>query len=564
MRFFTFKLTIGRKLIGGFLLVALLMLTVTGLSYFSLRSMKGSFDELVNKRVQMLSHAERIQAAGLQQNDYMREYFLNQTPASVQRMQTSNTRIIELIDETLPLLDKEEEKASYGKLKEMAQDYKARVDSILLLDHEKALREANFSLFPLATQIVVLAEGMAEEQLKLMTAEQIRVEEAAKLDQTLNLAVSLFVVAASIAIGILCSMLISRPILRITEVAKQVAGGNLTIRSIGVRTKDEIRDLADAFEEMIRQLRSIISKVEEGADHMVASSTMLSASAEQTSLATAQITEASQEVAVGAERQVQGSQDSARAMEEMTAGIGRIAESSSAVFEMSVTARSQADEGNQAAQEAVRQMNIIHEVSGKASESVRKLMEHSEKIGSIIGVITEIASQTSLLALNASIEAARAGEQGRGFMVVATEVKKLAIQSEEAAGQIAKLIREVQQDTKTAVNGMNEGMLQTREGLEVVKTAGQAFTRILEAIQHVSAQIEEVSATSEEISAGSQEVAASVEETARIARQSAEKVHTVAATSQEQLASMQEIASSSATLSNMAAELQHAVSRFKL
>ncbi|MNC21469.1 Methyl-accepting chemotaxis protein McpA [compost metagenome] len=312
------------------------------------------------------------------------------------------------------------------------------------------------------------------------------------------------------------------------------------------------------------QLRGIIGKVEQGAAQLVESAQMMSSNAELTAAATQHITGTAQEVAAGSEQQVRGAEDSARAMEEMSQGITRIAESSSAVHEVSIQARQQADEGNAAAQHAVKQMNTVYLSASRAAENVKRLGERSEQIGEIIGVMSGIASQTSLLALNASIEAARAGEQGRGFVVVASEVKKLAIQSEEAAKQISGLIREVQLETAAAVKGMQEGMVQSREGLAVVESAGEAFGKIRTAIIGVASQIEEVSATAQEMSAGTQEVAVSVEETSRIARQSSRQIQEVASTTEEQLASMQEITASSNSLNNMAEELQQAVSKFKL
>jgi methyl-accepting chemotaxis protein len=544
--------------------IALLMVTVSALSFRSLGSIENSLNDLVDIRVKILTNAQRIQAAGLEQNDYMREYFLNQTPSSVQRMTEANGEVVKIVEETLPLVENPEDQERFQKLKDLAVDYKTRADTIMIMPHAQGLREANFSLFGVATQLVVLAESMAEDQINKMELERVSVKDTNTQDKNLSVVISICAIVAAIALGVVIAMMISRPIRKITAAAKDIAKGDLRTRDLKIHSRDEVRELADAFDEMTVQLRSLIGKVEQGSDHLAVSSKTLTASAEQTAAATQHITEAAQEVAAGSELQVRGADDSARAMEEMTQGIGRIAESSSAVFEVSITARNQADEGDSAAQRAVLQMNNIFESSSKAAASVKKLGERSGEIGEIIEVITGISSQTSLLALNASIEAARAGENGRGFMVVATEVKKLAIQSEEAAKKISELIREVQKDTEAAVKGMNEGILQARDGVAVVQAAGDAFAQIKEAIIQVSAQIEEVSATAEQISAGSEQVAASVEETSRIARQSAEQTHLVAATSEEQLASMQEITSSAATLNSMAEELQQAVSKFRL
>ncbi len=558
------RLTIGRKLIGGFLAVACFMVIVIGLFYRSLGDVESRFHALVDERVKVLTHAQLIQSAGLQQNDYIREYYLTQTPASIERMAEANTRVISLVEETLPFVTSEEDAERFERLKGLALDYKERVDAALAMPMDKGLREAEFSVFPVATQLAVLAENLANDQLALMTQEQQAVKDSVQWDKRLALGAGIGATVLSLAIGFLIAFAISRPIRSITAAAREIAAGNLQPKQLDVRTKDEIQELSDAFLDMMGQLRGIIGKVDEGAAQLVASAKMMSANAEMTSAATQHITDAAQEVAAGSEQQVRGAEDSARAMEEMSQGITRIAESSAAVHEVTIHARQKADEGNVAAQHAVRQMNTVYQSASLAAERVKRLGERSGEIGEIIGVMSGIASQTSLLALNASIEAARAGEQGRGFVVVASEVKKLAIQSEEAARQITELIRQVQQETAAAVKGMQEGMVQSREGLAVVESAGEAFGSIRSAIIGVVTQIEEVSATAQEMSAGTQEVAASVEETSRIARQSSRQIQEVAATTEEQLASMQEITASAGSLNSMAEELQQAVSRFKL
>lgn len=558
------RLTIGRKLIGGFLAVACFMVIVIGLFYRSLGDVESRFHTLVDERVKVLTHAQLIQSAGLQQNDYIREYYLTQTPASIERMAEANTRVIRLVEETLPFVTSEEDAGRFERLKGLALDYKERVDTALAMPADKGLREAEFSVFPVATQLAVLAENLANDQLALMTQEQQAVKDSVLWDKRLALGAGIGATVLSLTIGFLIAYAISRPIRSITAAAREIAAGNLQPKQLDVRTKDEIQELSEAFLDMRGQLRGIIGKVDEGAAQLVASAKMMSANAEMTSAATQHITDAAQEVAAGSEQQVRGAEDSARAMEEMSQGITRIAESSAAVHEVTIHARQKADEGNVAAQHAVRQMNTVYQSASLAAERVKRLGERSGEIGEIIGVMSGIASQTSLLALNASIEAARAGEQGRGFVVVASEVKKLAIQSEEAARQITELIRQVQVETAAAVKGMQEGMVQSREGLAVVESAGEAFGSIRTAIIGVVTQIEEVSATAQEMSAGTQEVAASVEETSRIARQSSRQIQEVATTTEEQLASMQEITASAGSLNTMAEELQQAVSRFKL
>lgn len=558
------RMTIGRKLIGAFLVMAVFMMGIGGLSYRSLSNMDKRFAELVDVRVKLLTNAQRIEAAGLQQNDYMREYFLTENKASIERMEEANELVVRIVEETLPLVPASEDRERLTRIQDIAADYRARVDNVLSMPIAQGLREANFSVFGVATQLVVLAESLADEQVALMETEREAVKAAAGLDKSRTLLVGGAAIGLALAIGALCTYLLSAPIRRITKAVKQVAAGDLRSLSLHIRTRDEIQELGAAFEEMVRQLRQIIGRMEQGSREVAQNALQLTTGTDHASAATRHITEAARQVAAGAESQVQGAEDSSRAMGEMAQSIGRIAESSSSVFEASIGARAQADHGDEAARIAVLQMQQVYTSAGSAADRVKRLGKRSEEISEITGFITGIAAQTSLLALNASIEAARAGEHGKGFMVVAAEVKKLAVQAEEAAGRISALVRYVQEDTRQAVEGMRTGMEETRKGLEVVRTAGEAFASIKEAIGRISGQIEEVSAASEEISAGSEEVAASVEETSRIARQAFGGIQQMASATEEQHASVQQIVSSAAALSRMAAELEQEVSRFRL
>jgi len=209
-------------------------------------------------------------------------------------------------------------------------------------------------------------------------------------------------------------------------------------------------------------------------------------------------------------------------------------------------------------------MNIINDKVVNSSNIVHLLGKKSSEVGNIVTLITQIAAQTNLLALNAAIEAARAGEQGKGFAVVADEVRKLAEKSGDSAGQIDGLIKEIQTEMMSAVISMNEGTNAVKEGIVLVKNAGNSFHEILSDVDGVSKNMQEVSAVVQQIYAASQMMVQSVEKIAEITKDSAVGAQNIAAASQEQNAIMKEVSNAADMLTQMAIGLEKKFSIFKM
>ncbi len=301
--------------------------------------------------------------------------------------------------------------------------------------------------------------------------------------------VALIALTAAVALGLVITRSITRPLRRLVGATEAVAGGDLSIRT-AARTRDELGDLGRSFDGMTTAVAELVRGIQAASETLSASSEELAATAEESGRAVGEIAHAVGEVASGSERQVQ----------------------------MVDTARRSADDARGAAEAGLSTAEEMTSVMGE-------LHGTSSQIAGIVETISGIADQTNLLALNAAIEAARAGEQGRGFAVVAEEVRKLAEESRQAAGTIGNLIGDIGRVTDQAVRVVTEqagGAFQTismgavalQDALaEVAAVSDQTSA----STQQVSASTEETSASAEEIAATAREVAGAAEELNRVA-----------------------------------------------
>lgn len=371
----------------------------------------------------------------------------------------------------------------------------------------------------------------------------------------------LFLIGSSIVVYTLLRKKLT-PIQQLSLQSKKVAEGNLELEALPVHSNDEIGVLTTNFNVMIDSLKTVIKSATNVSSRVSNSAQVLSSNMQEATDSYNNLASSMQEIASGADIQVQKAKESSITIEEMSIGIQRIAMTSNQISESSILASEEAEKGNDSTSKSVAQMNAISKAVNHSASSVKMLGEHSGKIEEIVGIITGIASQTNLLALNAAIEAARAGEAGSGFAVVADEVRKLAEQSEASAREISTLITRIQQDTNESVKVMIHAVEEVDNGLIMINDSEKSFSQILTSIHHVTGQIQELSATIEEMAAGMEEVTSAVQDMEHFSVSSRDNTRAVAETSASQLNTVQRVSEEAQVLSDLSGELLTVVNTF--
>ncbi|MFD3449492.1 methyl-accepting chemotaxis protein [Microbacteriaceae bacterium 4G12] len=375
--------------------------------------------------------------------------------------------------------------------------------------------------------------------------------------------ISAISVATVILIGYIIKLSIKRPIALLQHDMKEVADGNLVVRT-SYQANDELGNIVTSFNDMLDNLQPLMERIKVTTQEVTASTESMLHNTKHASKISDEAVQTIYEVNRQIEGQVTNIQESSIAMNDIANGVQTVAESAATVAEVSITTTDRVNSGSEVIKQSITQMNNVHKVVEETSTVIERLVTRTQHIDKALKAITDIAEQTNLLALNAAIEAARAGEHGKGFAVVASEVRSLAEQSKQSANEINDLIKSIQQDTKDTVQVMKRGQEEAIQGKNAANEADKAFSTIMTDINQITQQIQEVSATTEEMSAGTEEINASLSVVAETSTSVAKDTNQTVQAIQTQASSITEITNQSMQIKKQIEELEALLSQFKI
>ncbi|WP_167512342.1 methyl-accepting chemotaxis protein [Oceanidesulfovibrio marinus] len=364
--------------------------------------------------------------------------------------------------------------------------------------------------------------------------------------------------------GLYATVGVVRPIRSLVDMTKDIAAGNYDSLPDAAKFKSEFAVLFENMRTMVKELVKTISLAEDKTreaevksaqanealdqaedarcqaesaktEGMLQAAQQLEEIVEQISSASTELSAQIEESKRGSNEQRNMASENATAMEQMNASVIDVASSASKSSDSAMRTKEEARSGSEIVDQVVSSVGTLVHETDKLSQEMEQLGSQAESIGNVMNVITDIADQTNLLALNAAIEAARAGEAGRGFAVVADEVRKLAEKTMGATKEVGAAIHSIQDSTAMSIDSMQETRRVVESTTSLATQAGEALGNILQLVDEVAGQVQSIASAAEEQSAASEEIKRGTGEISRIAEETAHAMDE-SAVAMEQLA----------------------------
>lgn len=345
-----------------------------------------------------------------------------------------------------------------------------------------------------------------------------------------------------------------------------LSNGDLTavVESKAMRRNDELGDMAKGVAVLMNQLLEVVNNIRASSEQLLKSGTDLSNMASQTSSTADDISKAIEEISQGAVAQADEIEKASHDVDTMGQLIGHIADNVAELDQGTQEIKGSSDRSIDIIRELTDSNDRSMEAVKEISRQVNATNESALKIRAAVDLITSIAEETNLLSLNASIEAARAGEQGRGFAVVAGQIQKLAEQSNESAGSIADIIRDLLKDSENSVQVMEEVQKIMNEQQEKLHATRKQIVEVGDGISGAAQAAGMIRQQTENCNSARANVADVISNLSAISEQNAASTEETTASMEEMNAAINLLAESAQQLQEMSKSLEENISFFRV
>ena len=396
-------------------------------------------------------------------------------------------------------------------------------------EHWQRLRQQLLTVQPNGALDMALLQQHSVALIKHMNDAVVMMTRLADSTQRAQLEIALFCVAAILILVLAGNQFGMHPLMgalrQLEQALAQVADGDFTQRMNARWKHDEFGRIAVVFNRMIEQVRELLDQAKRGSlqsrEHL--GETLRAIQASEQNMA----------------RQHQELDQAATALTELTASLAEVARHTQSAAQSAQSTERNGQTGRAAVQRSTELLDTLSQELQRTGEHMRELENETQAVGKVLEVITGIAEQTNLLALNAAIEAARAGEAGRGFAVVADEVRTLASRTQQSTGEIGQIIERLQGRARRSLDSLRHNAEQATENVEQIERARDIFQEMLRDVQAINGSSLQIATAVEQQSQVVQDIDRRVNQLTELALQTHRDAERVVSSSEEIRTGMQ-------------------------